>query len=105
MLEDWSDEVLFNGVHMMRSKEPPEVQKEGERRLHVYLKSLELLFGGKKEFIFDRMTLADIAIFTQLHYLYTSVKSEVPANYKNVHSWMDLMRRTLNLSTIDDIAA
>ncbi len=105
MLEDWSDEVLFHGVHLMRSKEPPEVQKEGERRLHVYLKSLELLFGGKKEFIFDRMTLADIAIFTQLHYLYTSVKSEVPANYKNVHSWMDLMRRTLNLSTIDDIAA
>jgi len=105
MLEDWSDEVLFHAVHMMRSKEPPEVQKEGERRLHVYLKSLELLFSGKKEFIFDRITLADIAIFTELHYLYTSVKSEVPSNYKKVHAWMDLMRQTLNLSSIDDVAA
>ena len=30
MLEDWADEVLFQSVHMMRPKETPDVQKEGE---------------------------------------------------------------------------
>ena len=105
LLEDWSDEVLYHSVHMQRSKEPPEVQKEGERRMHINLRNLEILFGARKSFIFDRMTLADIGIFVELHYLYTSVKSEVPSNYKNVHAWMDLMRQTLNLTTIDDVAA
>jgi len=105
LLEDWSDEVLYHSVHMMRSKEPPEVQKEGERRLHVNLRNLEILFAGKKGFIFNGMTLADIGIFAELHYLYTSVKSEIPSNYKNVHAWMDLMRQTLNLSSINDLAA
>ena len=81
------------------------MQKEGERRMHINLRNLETLFGGKKGFIFDRITLADIGIFVELHYLYTSVKSEVPSNYKKVHAWMDLIRQTLNLSTIDDIAA
>lgn len=105
LLEDWSDEVLYHSVHMQRAKEPPEVRKEGERRMHVNLRDLEILFGGKKSFIFDRVSLADIGIFVELHYLYTSVKSEVPSQYKNVHAWMDLMRQTLNLSAIDDIAA
>ncbi|NIO08434.1 MAG: hypothetical protein GTO40_10670 [Deltaproteobacteria bacterium] len=105
LLEDWSDEVLYHSVHMQRSKEPPEVRKEGVERMHRNLNDLEKLFGAKKGFIFDRITLADIGIFVELHYLYTSVKSEVPASYKNVHAWMDLMRQTLNLSDINDIAA
>jgi len=105
VLEDWADEVLYQSVHMMRPKEPREVRQEGERRLHVNLQSLEQWFSGKKEFIFDRITVADISIFAELHYLYTSVKSQVPPNYGNVHAWMDRMRRALNLSSLDDIAA
>jgi glutathione S-transferase len=51
------------------------------------------------------MTIADIATFTQLHYLYTVIKYEIPANYKNLHAWMDLMRGTLNLPSLYDAAA
>jgi glutathione S-transferase len=51
------------------------------------------------------MTLADIAIFTQLRYLYTVVKYEIPAGYKDLHAWMDLMRRTLKLGSLHELAA
>lgn len=105
VLEDWADVILFQSVHMMRSKEPPEVQKEGERLLQINLQTLEQWFAGKKEFIFDRITLADISVFVELHYLYTSVQSEVPAKYKNVHAWMDRVCRASNLSSLIDIAA
>jgi len=104
MLEDWSDEVLIHAVHLMRRAESPEARKQAERELGVHLQSLEQLFSGK-EFIFDRMTLADIAIFTQLHYLYTVIKYEIPAGYRNLHAWMDLMCQTLKLSSLNDIAA
>lgn len=104
MLEDWSDEVLIRAIHLMRRAEGPEARKEAEKELGIHLQSLDQLFTGKK-FIFDRMTIADIAIFTQIHYLYTVVKYEVPASYKNLHTWMDLMRRTLKLSSFYDLAA
>ena len=104
MLEDWSDEVLNQAIRLMRRAETPEARKQAEIGLDVHFKSLEQLFTGK-EFIFDRMTIADIAIFTQLHYLYTVVKREIPAEYKNLHVWMDLMCQTLKLSSLNDIAA
>ncbi|MFQ5903021.1 MAG: glutathione S-transferase family protein [Candidatus Binatia bacterium] len=104
MLEDWSDEVLIRAIHLMRQAEGPEARKEAEKDLGIHLQSLDQLFTGKK-FIFDRVTIADIAIFTQLHYLYTVVKYEVPTSYKNLHAWMDLMRRTLRLSSLYDLAA
>ena len=59
------------------------------------------MYSGKK-FIFDRMTIADIAIFSQLHYLYTTVKFEIPASYKNVHAFLENMRQTLKLNTLTD---
>ena len=59
------------------------------------------IYSGKK-FIFDRMTLADIAIFSQLHYLYTAVKYEIPARYKNVNAFMENMRQTLKLKSLAD---
>jgi len=105
VLEDWADEVLFQSVHMMGPRETPEVQKEGEKKLQINLQSLEQLFTGKKGFIFDRITLADIAIFAELHYLYTRVNTEVPPIYKNVHTWMERVRHTLNLSSLNDQAA
>jgi glutathione S-transferase len=57
------------------------------------------MYSGKK-FIFDRMTIADISIFSQLHYLYTTVKYEIPANYKNVHAFMENMRQRLKLNSL-----
>jgi glutathione S-transferase len=104
MLEDWSDEVLIDAIHLMRRAETTEARQTAERELAIHLRSLELLFAGRK-FIFDRMTLADIAIFTQLHYLYTVVKYEIPPSYKNLHAWIDLMRQTLKLGSLYDIAA
>ena len=104
MLEDWSDEVLIHAIHLMRRAETPEARQAAEKALGIDLRSLELLFTGKS-FIFDRMTIADIAIFTQLHYLYTVVRYELPPGYKNVHTWMNLMRSSLKLASLYDIAA
>ena len=104
MLEDWSDEVLIHAMHLMRRAESPEARKEAEKELAVHFQSLDQLFTGKR-FIFDRMTVADIAIFTQLHYLYTVIKYEVPDSYKNLHTWMELMRNSLKLASLYDFAA
>lgn len=105
VLEDWADEVLFQTVHMMSPRATPAEQKEGEKILPINLQSLEQLFTGKKGFIFDGITLADIAIFAELHYLYTSVNTVVPLNYKNVHAWMNRVCDALNLSSLNDLAA
>lgn len=102
--EDWADEVLFKAVHDMRAVESPETRKDGEKRLQVHLQNLDQFLAGRK-FIFDRLTMADIAIFVELHYLYTTVQYEIPNHYKNVRVWMDLMRQTLKLSSLQDLAA
>ncbi len=104
MLEDWSDEVLIHAIHLMRRADNPEARKGAEKELGIHLQSLEQLFTGKS-FIFDRMTIADIAIFTQLHYLYTVVKYEIPASYRNLHAWMDLICRSVKLASLYDVAA
>jgi len=49
--------------------------------------------------------MADIAIFTQLHYLYAVVKHKIAAHFKSVHSWMGLMRESVKLSSLYDFAA
>ncbi|MFQ5541201.1 MAG: glutathione S-transferase family protein [Candidatus Binatia bacterium] len=104
MLEDWADEVLNLAIRGLRRAENLEARKEAERGLVVHIRSLDH-FLSSKGFIFDRMTMADIAIFTQLHYLYTVVQYEIPASCKNVHAWMELMRQTLKLSSLYDSAA
>lgn len=104
MLEDWADEVLNRAVLMVRRAETPEARQAGEKELSIHLRSLDLLFTGRK-FVFDRMTLADIAIFTQLHYLYTVAKYEVPKTYTNLQDWLELMRQTLQLPSLYDVAA
>ena len=104
MLEDWADEVLIHAIHLMRRAENPEARMEAEKELGIHLQSLNQFFN-KKGFIFDRMTIADMAIFSQLHYLYTVVKYEVPAGYENLHLWMDLMRESLKLSSLYDFVA
>jgi glutathione S-transferase len=104
VIEDWADEVLLRAVHLMRRAETPEARVEAEKELAVHFRSLDQLFAGKK-FIFDRMSLADISIFAQLHYLFTVAKYEVPSGHKNVHGWMNLMLDRLKLASLNDQAA
>jgi len=100
-LEDWSDEVIIHANHAIRRAETPEARQKVEEEWAVHFRTLDLIYSGKK-FIFDRMTIADIAIFSQLHYLYTTVKYEIPATYKNVHAFMENMRQTLKLKSLSD---
>ncbi|TMA94850.1 MAG: glutathione S-transferase family protein [Deltaproteobacteria bacterium] len=100
-LEDWSDEVLIHANHALRRADDAEARKKAEEEWDVHFNTLDQIYSGKK-FIFDRMTLADIAIFSQLHYLYTAVKYEIPARYKNVNAFMENMRQTLKLKSLAD---
>ena len=100
-LEDWSDEVLIHANHAIRRADTPEARKKAEAEWDVHFNTLEQMYSGKK-FVFGRLTIADAAIFSQLHYLYTAVKYEVPAKYKNVHAFMENMRQTLRLKSLPD---
>jgi len=100
-LEDWSDEVLVHANHAIRRADNAEARKKAEEEWAVLFSTLDQIYTGKK-FIFERMTIADIAIFSQLHYLYTTVKYEIPANYKNVHAFMENMRQTLKLNSLSE---
>lgn len=100
-LEDWSDEVLVHANHAMRRAETPDAHKKAEAEWDALFNTLDLLYSGKK-FVFQRMTVADAAIFSQLHYLYTTVKYEIPAKYKNVQSFMESMRQMLRLKSLAD---
>ena len=100
-LEDWSDEVLIHANHAIRRADTPEARKRAEEQWATHFSTLDQIYTGKK-FIFDRMTLADIAIFSQLHYLYTTVKYEIPPDYKNVRAFMENMRQTLKLESLAD---
>ena len=100
-LEDWSDEVLIHANHAMRRAETPEARKKAEEEWAGLFRTLDLIYSGRK-FIFDRMTIADISIFSQLHYLYTTMKYEIPGEYKNVHAFMENMRQTLKLNSLAD---
>ena len=100
-LEDWSDEVLIHANHAIRRAETPDARKKAEEQWATHFNTLEQIYSGKK-LTFDRMTIADIAIFSQLHYLYTTVKYEIPANYKSVLAFMENMRQTLKLNSLAD---
>jgi len=100
-LEDWSDEVLILANHAMRRAETPEARKKAEEQWDVHFNTLDQIYSGKK-FVFERMTVADMAIFSQLHYLYTTVKYEIPAKYHNLNAFMENMRQTLKLKSLAD---
>ena len=51
------------------------------------------------------MTLADISIFAQLHYVYHAMKREIPAEYKNVHAFMDRTMKATGIASVQDVAA
>jgi glutathione S-transferase len=100
-IEDWSDEVIIHANHALRRAESAETRQKAEAEWDSHFNTLDLMYSGKK-FLFGRMTLADISIFSQLHYLYTAVKYEIPAKYKNVHAFMENMRQTLKLKSLSD---
>ena len=100
-IEDWSDEILIHDNHAIRRAETPEASQKAEAEWDTHFNTLDQMYAGKK-FLFERMTLADISIFSQLHYLYTTVKYDVPAKYKNVNAFMENMRQTLKLKSLAD---
>ena len=100
-LEDWSDEVLIHANHAMRRADTPEARKKAEEQWDGHFNTLDQIYSGKT-LIFDRLTIADMAIFSQLHYLYTTVKYEIPAKYRNVHGFLEHMRQTLKLTSLAD---
>jgi glutathione S-transferase len=100
-LEDWSDEVLIHANHALRRAETPEARKKAENEWAVHFRTLDQMYAGKN-YIFDRMTVADISIFSQLHYLYTTTKYDIPAEYGNVLAFLENMRRALKLNSLSD---
>ena len=100
-LEDWSDEVLVHANHSMRRADTPEAKQKAEAEWNAHFNTLDQMYSGKK-FIFERMSIADISIFTQLHYLCAAVKYDIPAKYKNVNGFMENMRQTLKLKSLAD---
>src|SRR5215470_13197085 len=100
-LEDWSDEVLIHANHALRRADNAEARQKAEVEWNTHFSTLDQIYSGKK-FIFDRMSLADISIFSQLHYLYTTVKYEIPAKYKNINAFMENMRQTLKLKSLSE---
>lgn len=104
MLEDWADEVLNQAIRALRRAETAEAKAEAEKNLGVLFRSLDQFLAGK-QFIFGQMTIADVSIFAQLHYLYTVVKYEIPAAHKNLLAWVDMMRQALKLNSLQDVVA
>jgi len=104
MLEDWADEDLCRTLHRIRNAENDDARKAGEKELAIHLGNLDLLYTGK-EYIFSKMTLADISIFAQLHFIYHAMKMEIPAQYKNVHAFMERMIKDLGIASVQDVAA
>jgi glutathione S-transferase len=100
-LEDWSDEVVIHANHAIRRADTPEARKKAEAEWDAHFNILDQIYSGKK-FIFGRMTIADAAIFSQLHYLYTTVHYEIPGKYKNVQAFMANMKETLKLKSLAD---
>jgi glutathione S-transferase len=100
-LEDWSDEVLIHANHALRRAETAEARSKAEQEWATHFQTLDQIYSGKK-YIFDRMTLADVSIFSQLHYLYTTIKYDIPVEYKNVLDFMENMRQVLKLKSLSD---
>ncbi len=101
-IEDWSDEVLVHANHSMRRADNPEAKQKAEAEWASLFSILDQMYAGKKFSFDDKMTIADISIFSQLHYLYTAVKYDVPAQYKNVQAFLENMRQTLKLKSLAD---
>lgn len=103
MLEDWADEDLNGAVMAFRRAQNDDEMQQAEKGLAVHLENLDLLYSGR-DFIFDRMTLADISIYTQLHYLYTALDREIDAKYTHVQRFLERMMKATGVSSIKEVA-
>ena len=66
---------MIHANHTIRRAETPEARKKAEAEWDTHFNTLDQMYFGKK-FIFDRMTIADISIFSQLATLhYRQVRS------------------------------
>jgi glutathione S-transferase len=90
---------LIHANHAIRRANTAQARKNAEEQWAAHFRILDQIYTGQK-FIFDRISIADIAIFSQLHYLYTTVNYEIPAEYKNVHVFVENMRQTLKLKSL-----
>jgi glutathione S-transferase len=104
ILEDWADEVLNLAIRTLRRADSDEARARAESELGIHFGTLDQFLAGKG-FIFGKLTVADAAIFTQLHYLYTVVKREIPAAHANLRRWMEFMRRALDLASLEHLVA
>ena len=104
MLEDWADEDLNGAVMRIRRSEKAEDVKRAEAELEVHLGNLDLLYTGK-DYVFGRMTPADISIYAQLHFLYTVMDREIAPKYANVHAFMARMLKATGAASLKDVAA
>lgn len=104
LLEDWADEDLNQTIRRIRNAENDEGRQAGEKELAIHLQNLDLLYTGR-DFVFGNMTLADISIFAELHFIYHAMNGEIPAGYKNVHAFMDRMMKTTGVPSLHDVAA
>ena len=68
------------------------------------MENLDLLYSGR-DFVFGQMTLADISIYAQLHYLYTSLDREIDSGYTNVHAFIERMMKATGVTSIKEVAA
>ncbi len=104
MLEDWADEDLNATVMGIRRAKDEEAVKQAEKELAVHLENLDLLYSGR-DFVFGRMTLTDISIYAQLHYLYTSLDREIDSKYTHVHAFLERMMKATGVASIKEVAA
>jgi glutathione S-transferase len=104
MLEDWADEDLNGAVMSFRRAKTEEDVSQAEKGLAVHLENLDLLYSGR-DFVFGQMTLADISIYAQLHYLYTSLDREIDSGYTNVHAFIERMMKATGVTSIKEVAA
>ncbi len=103
MLEDWADEDLNGAVMRFRRAKDEEEVRQAEKALAVHLENLDLLYSGR-DYLFGRMTLADISIYVQLHYLYTSLDREIDSRYTHVHAFLERMMKATGVSSIKEVA-
>lgn len=102
MLEDWADEVLNLAIRTLRRAESDEARARAENELRLHFGTLDQFLAGKG-FIFGKLTVADAAIFTQVHYLYTVIRREIPSDYANLRRWMEFMRGALDLPSLERV--
>lgn len=96
MIEDWADEVLCatRRQAFFESRKPAgevnqKVFDNTIRMLHTHFSVLDKFLAGKKFLVGDTYSIADISVYVQINRFKTSMKMDVPAEYKRLHEWFE----------------